>query len=137
MRLTLEMRVMGGSGVTLAPQHGNNFGTCSIEVLTTINTDRDEWAAFMQGVTDRWLAIADGNGELLNTRPHWAKEWQGLTVRDRPITDYMRDTAYRDRIPEFRAALSRIAAAGGYSLQDLKERYSNETLSEILSAIYD
>jgi len=137
MRLTLEMRVMGGSGVTLAPQHGNNFGTCSIEVLTTINTDRDEWAAFMQGVTDRWLAIADGNGEQLNTRPHWAKEWQGLTVRDRPITDYMRDTAYRDRIPEFRAALSRIAAAGGYSLQDLKERYSNETLSEILSAIYD
>ena len=29
MRLTLEMRVMGGSNITMAPQFGNDLGTCS------------------------------------------------------------------------------------------------------------
>lgn len=137
MRLTLEMRIMGGSGVTLAPQHGNDFGTCSIEVLTTINTDRTDWAAFMQDVTDRWVAITDGQGGTLNHRPHWAKEWQGLSVEGQPIADYLRETAYSDRIPTFGQALGRIAAAGGYSMQDLEERFSNESLTGILGAIYD
>jgi hypothetical protein len=137
MRLTLEMRIMGGSGVTLAPQGGNDFGTCSIEVLTTINTDRTDWAAFMQDVTDRWVAITDGQGGTLNHRPHWAKEWQGLKVNGQPIADYLRETAYSDRIPKFGQALGRIAAAGGYSMQDLEERFSNDSLTGILGAIYD
>jgi hypothetical protein len=36
MRLTLEMRIMGGSGVTMAPQYGNDLGTCSYNVLSNL-----------------------------------------------------------------------------------------------------
>lgn len=137
MRLTLEMRIMGGSDTILAPQFGNQHGTCSIEVLTTINTDRADWAKFMQNMTDRWLAITDAKGGTLNTRPHWAKEWQGLTVRGQPINTYLRDFAYKDRIQEFGATLRRIAAAGGYDMAELKSRFSNDSLSDILGSIYD
>ena len=136
MRLTLEMRIMGGSNVTMAPQFGNQHGTCSIEVLTTVNTDRDDWKQFIQDVTDRWLAITDSSGGALNIRPHWAKEWQDLTVKGQPISAYLRDTAYNDRIPEFGAALKRIADAGGYDMNDLKSLFSNDSLSEIIGSIY-
>lgn len=136
MRLTLEMRVMGGSDVTLAPQHGNDFGTCSIEVLTTTNTDRAEWTAFKQAVTDRWLSITDRQGRVLNTRPHWAKEWQGLEVRGAPINHYLRDTAYAARITEFGAALKRIAEAGDCTMYDLERRFANASLSEVIGAVY-
>ena len=43
MRIALEMRVMGGSQIYMAPQFGNRFGTCSIEVLTTLNTPDAEF----------------------------------------------------------------------------------------------
>ena len=54
MRLVLEMRIMGGSDVTMAPQYGNALGTCAIEVLTWVNTDPGEWASFTQTITDAW-----------------------------------------------------------------------------------
>jgi hypothetical protein len=52
MRLPLEMRIMNGSEVTMAPQRGN-IGTCSIEILTLENgiIEREEWLEFMQAVT--------------------------------------------------------------------------------------
>lgn len=34
MRLTLELRIMGDSKLIMAPQHGNTFGTASIEVIS-------------------------------------------------------------------------------------------------------
>ncbi|KAF4589447.1 cholesterol oxidase like protein [Ophiocordyceps camponoti-floridani] len=37
MRLTLELRILGGSDVILAPQYGN-LATASIEVLTVPDT---------------------------------------------------------------------------------------------------
>jgi hypothetical protein len=40
MRLALELRIMGGSDVILAPQYGN-LGTASIEVLTVPDTVTD------------------------------------------------------------------------------------------------
>ncbi len=35
LRVALEMRIMGGSDITMAPQHSNPHGTCSIEILPT------------------------------------------------------------------------------------------------------
>ena len=53
MRLTLELRIMGGSNLIMAPQAGNNL-TASIEVLTIPDADRDgEWQDFMQRVSDK------------------------------------------------------------------------------------
>ncbi|PFH57345.1 hypothetical protein XA68_15201 [Ophiocordyceps unilateralis] len=76
MRLALELRIMGGSDVILAPQYGN-LATASIEVLTVPDTVNDgEWKAFLQNVVDIWMGY--GSPGELNVRPHWAKEWDGL-----------------------------------------------------------
>lgn len=50
-RLTLELRIMGGSDVLMAPQKGNDHGTASIDVLTVPN------AEFKQGVAEIWMAL--------------------------------------------------------------------------------
>jgi hypothetical protein len=136
MRLTLEMRVMGGSGITMAPQYGNQFGTCSIEVLTTINTDRDDWAEFMQGVANSWSQYTGSSGSPLNVRPHWAKQWQGLTMGGMAIENYLPTVAYPDRLPEFAQGLLAVAEAGGYTLGDMQARFSNILLDEIFASVF-
>lgn len=74
MRLTLEMRIMGGSDMLMAPQYGNPHGTASIEVLTVPNAVPDEWEVFKQEVADLWMSYEYAGGKV-NSRPHWAKEW--------------------------------------------------------------
>lgn len=76
MRLTLELRIMGDSNIIMAPQNGNTFGTASIEVISIPDAVTDnEWVPFLQRVADLWLGYRDAHGDLLNVRPHWAKEW--------------------------------------------------------------
>lgn len=136
MKITLEMRVMGGSGITMAPQYGNHFGTCSIEVLTTLNSEPAAWLAFMQDLSDLWDAYRDPDGNPLNIRPHWAKQWQGLQWRGLPDTEYLKTVAYADRIPEFRRQLRRVAAAGGYDLSDVRNRFTNPLVEHVFSDIF-
>ncbi|MBT9504334.1 MAG: FAD-binding oxidoreductase [Burkholderiaceae bacterium] len=136
MRLTLEMRIMAGSNVTMAPQYGNTLGTCSIEVLTTINTDKGEWTGFMQRVADAWSQYRDAAGRPLNLRPHWAKQWQGLTLGGQAIEDYLRTVAYKDRLPEFRDGLLAVAEAGGYALADMQQRFSNPLINRVFAPVF-
>jgi hypothetical protein len=76
MRLTMELRIMGDSKTIMAPQMGNVHGTASLEVLSIPDVvSDDEWVPFLQRVVDLWLGYRDGDGVLLNVRPHWAKEW--------------------------------------------------------------
>jgi hypothetical protein len=131
MRIALEMRVMGGSQIYMAPQFGNRFGTCSIEVLTTLNTPRAEWQSFMQQITDAWMKLSDSTGKPLNVRPHWAKQWEGLAFDGLPVIEYLKTRAYRDQIPKFKRALGEAAQAGGCSLVDLKARFSNPLLDDL------
>jgi hypothetical protein len=109
MRLTMEMRITGGSDVIMAPQNGNNLGTCSIEVLTPANVSNDLWQRFIQDVVDKWATYTDLEGNPLNIRPHWAKEWKGIKVRGKPIETYLREDAYSDKIPDFKKRLEKIA----------------------------
>ncbi|KAJ7916915.1 hypothetical protein B0H13DRAFT_2445596 [Mycena leptocephala] len=75
MRLTLELRIMGASNLILAPQRDNTHGTASIEMFTVPDAAANkEWAGFAQKIADKWMALQDGNGRVLNVRPHWAKE---------------------------------------------------------------
>ncbi|PIG69563.1 hypothetical protein AARAC_002706 [Aspergillus arachidicola] len=74
MRLPLELRIMGDSNVLMAPQRGNRLGTASIEVLT-LESVTEYWDAFAQEVLDKWMELREWNGQKLNIRPHWAKEW--------------------------------------------------------------
>ncbi len=136
MRITLEMRIMADSHVTMAPQYGNRFGTCSIEVLTNLNVSQEEWLAFMQEIAEAWDSYTDSYGNRLNVRPHWAKLWQGLQFRGLSVNDYLKNVAYKDRIPEFKAGLQVIADAGGYTLTDLQHMFSNPLLKDIFVEVF-
>jgi FAD/FMN-containing dehydrogenase len=136
LRVCLEMRIMGGSSITMAPQYGNRFGTCSIEILTTEATPAAEWNRFMQDVANLWTSYTDHRGRPLNVRPHWAKQWREVTFRGQPPISYLRDHAYAHRIPRFRAALRAIARHGGYRTSDLR-MFSNPLLDELLGAAFE
>ncbi|KAK6984829.1 putative fad-binding type 2 protein [Favolaschia claudopus] len=153
MRLTLELRIMGGSNVLLAPQYGNGpWGTASIEVLSVPDAARDgEWEAFVQKVADVWMgyecpypslqATQSGNEPqktqpmdktYLNVRPHWAKEWESIKMHGIPAKKYLKEFAYKEQIPAFRDVLRRIGEGKGWGLRDLKERFSNELWDELV-----
>ena len=128
------MRLTGGSNMILAPQRGNDFGTISIEVLTIPTTPEKEWQSFMQQVADAWTSYTDSKGNLLNARPHWAKQWKDLTVHGQPIEKYLKETAYKDAIPEFRDTLEKIAAAQGTTVGAMRERFGNPLLERLFFA---
>jgi hypothetical protein len=76
MRLVLELRIMNGSDIIMAPSRGNSLGTACIEVLSLPDSVTDgEWLPFIQEVVDKWMSYTDAQGKTLNVRPHWGKEW--------------------------------------------------------------
>ncbi|KAG8678790.1 hypothetical protein FRC09_019542, partial [Ceratobasidium sp. 395] len=134
MRLTLEMRLTGCSEVILAPQRDNTMGTISIEALTTEVTPGDKWQSFLQQLVDKWTSYTDSKGQPLNSRPHWAQEWKGLKVRGKPIETYLKETAYKEAIPEFRAALETIAKAQGTTVSDMRQTFGNAMIERMFFA---
>lgn len=44
--MALELRVMGGSDVLMAPQYGNRHGTLSIEPVSTRMVHKEVWEDF-------------------------------------------------------------------------------------------
>ena len=123
---------MGDSNLIMAPQRGNRWGTASIEILSVPDAVRDEeWLPFCQEVVDLWAGYkgrmtVDGEERLLNVRPHWAKEWEGVKIRGRKAREYVREVGYREEVGEFRAVLGEIGREQGWGLEDLKGRFSNE-----------
>lgn len=129
MRIALEMRIMGGSNVTLAPQYGNSLGTCSIEVLTPTNVDASDWAGYMQQIADKWTSYG------ARVRPHWAKQWPA-TMYGVPTPQYLSDTAYAAQLPKFKADLQAIATAGGFTLQQVQQLFTNATINTIFASVF-
>ncbi|RDW66713.1 hypothetical protein BP5796_09462 [Coleophoma crateriformis] len=138
MRLTMEMRIMNGSEVIMAPQRGNQW-TCSIEVLTIPDSVTDgEWSGFCVQVKDLWLRYEDeGLVPRGSVRPHWAKEWESLTFageRGESLTarQYLKTVAYKDAILEFKDTLTKIGHKQEWELKDLQHRFSNELWDEMI-----
>ena len=137
MRLTLELRIMGGSNLIMAPQAGNNL-TASIEILTVPDAHHDgEWVSFMQAVCNRWMSYTDDNPDTpmrLNTRPHWAKEWDSLKMGAGKVDAraYLRTQSYRDPIIEFKQTLEDIGRRQEWTLKDIQARFSNEMWDQIV-----
>ena len=133
-RIALEMRLTGDSNVILAPQRGNKFGTASIEVLTTLTTPPGEWAAFMQLVADKWTSYKaqDEDGRTLFPRPHWAKQWSGLQVRDKPVNQYLREDAYAEAFAEFRSMFERIITKRGCTVKETRARFGNALMDGLI-----
>ena len=133
MRTTLEMRLIGSSEMIMSTQRNNTHGTLSIEVLTNLLTEEEEWETFKQAILDRWASLKDPTtGEPLRIRPHWAKEWEGLSVRGQPVIEYLKNEAYVKAIPEFKDTISAVAAAGGYSAADAFSLFGNDLILDII-----
>ncbi|TEA09874.1 hypothetical protein C8034_v011596 [Colletotrichum sidae] len=133
MSMPLEMRIMGGSDVVMAPQRGNALGTCAIEVLTLQATHPQVWSSFAQEVIDRWTSLEDPNTGLpLKVRPHWAKEWKGYNVGGRPWFEKLKNDDYKEEIRKFLDVMEQIGEGHGWTLKDLKKRFSNEMFDELM-----
>ncbi|EGX54115.1 hypothetical protein AOL_s00004g148 [Orbilia oligospora ATCC 24927] len=129
MRMPLEMRMVGDSDIIMAPQRGNKLGTCAIEILTLKSAGEDgTWQPFAQKVLDIWMrdCSRDNDGNKLNVRPHWAKEWDNFKVDGKPWREVLKNESYKDQIVEFKSALTKLGEIQGWTLSDIKERYSNE-----------
>jgi len=128
---------MGGSDIILAPQRGNALGTCSIEILSTLDTPTADWQEFCQKVADKWVSYADrSTGKRLKARPHWCKQWSFLTLpgeRDVKLNavEWIKQVGYKDEIPRFMNVLSRIGETAGFTLNDLRARFSNKFMESI------
>ena len=127
MRMPLEMRIMGGSDVIMAPQRYNTLGTCSIEVLT-LHSASHLWVPFAQEVLDKWMSYTDRNGKKLNTRPHWAKEWKEFTVGGRPWVEVLKEETYKKEREEFKGVMEAIGREQGWTWNDLRKRFGNDFL---------
>jgi len=137
IRIALEMRIMNGSDIYLAPQRGNDLGTTCIEYITTFNTPLQDWVSMCQNVTDKWVSYTDpSTGKRLRARPHWAKQWSFLTMPDDqglPLqgTKWAR-TVYKAEISLFMDALKKIGEGAGFTVDDLRARFGNGFLESIL-----
>ena len=71
--MALELRVMGGSNVLMAPQFGNKHGTLAIEPVSTRIVHKEIWEDFKVELAKIWMNYRDHDGTLLKSRVHWAK----------------------------------------------------------------
>lgn len=127
MRMPLEMRIMGDSNVTMAPQRGHTLGTCAIEILT-LAAVADIWEPYAQQVLDTWMRYTDSDGKPLRIRPHWAKEWDPYIVNGKPWREVLKNDSYKAEIIEFKQLLTAIGKKQQWTLGDLKRTFSNEAL---------
>ncbi|KAJ6509053.1 hypothetical protein C8R45DRAFT_463892 [Mycena sanguinolenta] len=127
-RMPLEMRIMGGSNIIMAPQKGNSLGTCAIEILT-LESAKELWLPYAEEVLAKWMSYRDAQGRPLKTRPHWAKQWCELKVDGKPWLDKLKKD-YKDEVEEFKRVLGAIGEGHGWTLADLKRRFSNDFFDE-------
>ena len=119
LRLVLEVRLMRGSNLILAPQNGNLW-TASIGVVSIPDVGQVAWTKFLQSLTDKWTSLGG------NVRPHLAKQWQELSFHGSNARDYVRDVAFKTQFEKFRSVATMIGAQQGWTLADLQSRFSNE-----------
>ncbi|KAI8200792.1 L-gulono-1,4-lactone dehydrogenase [Colletotrichum sp. SAR 10_65] len=133
MSMPLEMRIMGGSDIIMAPQRHNQLGTCAIEILTLQATPVDKWVGFAQQVLDKWMSLKDPRTQKpLRVRPHWAKEWEKFQVNGKPWLEKLMKEDYKAEIEEFRKVLAEIGSEAGWGLKDLQSRFSNEVFDTLI-----
>ncbi|KIW87748.1 uncharacterized protein Z519_11722 [Cladophialophora bantiana CBS 173.52] len=131
-RMPLEMRIMAGSQVTLAPQRGHTLGTCAIEILSLHNV-ADIWPAYAQKVLNKWTSYKDHEGKSVPVRAHWAKEWYGYTVGGRRWEEIFKEEqsqngGFKDAIAEWRTSVGQLAMKHGWKTEDARMRFGNEVL---------
>ncbi|GKU05034.1 unnamed protein product [Fusarium langsethiae] len=127
MRMPLEMRILGSSEITMAPQRGNRLGTCAIEILT-LEVVADIWKPYAQQVLNKWVSYNDSDGNKVAVRPHWAKEWYPYAVDGKPWIEKLKRETYKNEIVEFKRLMAAIGTKHAWTLGELKKTFSNELL---------
>ena len=123
--MALELRIMGGSDVTMAPQHGNKHGTLCIEPVSTRMVHKEVWEDFKDQLAKVWMSYTDFDGTPLNTRLHWAKEaprYLEVEGVQYETMDYVHKN-YETPMKTFFDVLNELTE--GVSIQDLNDLFSN------------
>jgi len=125
--MALELRVMGGSEVLMAPQFGNKHGTLAIEPVSTRIVDKAIWEDFKEDLARVWMNYKDWDGSNLNSRVHWAKESPRRIHIDGESYDtiayWQRPHIYGDNMDKFFEILSKYN-----DVQDMYSVYGNKYL---------
>ena len=96
------------------------------------------WEDFKVKLANKWASYTDFEGKPLKMRPHWAKENPRELVYDGKTytgTEYIK-MMYEDEFKEFRDHLREVCDQGGYAISDLKDRFSNHYLDNVLGAVF-
>lgn len=138
VRIALEMRLTGGSEVLLAPQAGNT-ASASIEFLSTLLAEEEGvWHGCVEEAAARWAApeldTPNPNvpGGMLRPRPHWAKQWQGISVRGKTIERYLKEDAYKDAFPAFREAFKGIVTSRESTVEETLNMFGNDLMKRLI-----
>ncbi len=86
------------------------------------------------------MALKDPvTGKPLRTRPHWAKEWYGdsngkdsFMVDGKPWYDRLKNEDYKTERREFVDILADIGKEAGWTLDDLKRRFSKDLFHDLI-----
>ena len=131
--MALEMRIIGGSDITMAPNFGNKHGTLAIEPVSTRMVHKGVWEDFKEELAKMWLSYTDYDGTPLNCRLHWGKENPRSISVDGEIEDPNKywQKVYRDQMEEFFDVLDGLTE--GVTIQDLYSLFSNKYFDQLFS----
>jgi hypothetical protein len=127
----MEMRLMSGSDIYMAPYYGNVHGTVSIEVVSSTLIPNDVWEDFKTSLATVWSKLTDNQGNELKIRPHWAKEFPSK-VGDKSIDDFLQ-LVYGDQMGLFMDTIKQIVLKNGGTIEDTKQRFSNYFLDKFFA----
>lgn len=132
--LGMESRLMAGSGLLLAPQHGNRW-TQSIEVSGSPLVPRDIWEEFKNALAEKWSSYVDPlTGEKLIMRPHWAKEFPNKVGDDDTLT--WAKKVFGPQIPEFITLLKKVIESNNGNFENSMNMFSTKYLDVIFDEYY-
>jgi len=132
--LGMESRLMAGSDLLLAPQHGNKW-TQSIEVSGSPLVPREIWEEFKNALALKWSNYVDPlTGEKLIMRPHWAKEFPNK-VGDDDYTTWAKKV-FAPQIPEFMSLLKKVIQSNNGSFENSMKMFSTKYLDVLFEDYY-
>ena len=88
----------------------------------------------MQQMADHWTGydVRDEQGRAMLPRPHWAKQWAGLTVKGKPIERYFKEDAYATAFGEFRDVFKGVVEKRGCTVEETRARFGNALMERLI-----
>jgi hypothetical protein len=113
INVAMEMRIMKGSNVMMAPQKNNSW-TLMIEILGNMNVPKNRWDGVAQEINDIWSAKYQDMKDF-NFRLHWGKQFHMINMKGLNYLDYAKEYAYKNEIRIFNKYRSKADKTGMFS----------------------